>query len=195
VINDNIILIHFPEWVTLYFIEPSEFAASHQMTAITHFALSDQSVVALAGPCLKDSNINRIIVKTVSSQEYLLSTTIIASVQYIAISKMGERVAVCSSDSIVRVWDVPSKTLIFAKFIRGTTGVEFKKENILLVKGKEGEESIDLGEEIAGKKDLTVEISNDNTVAVYSAEGELMASLSLPCHDEKIVSASISSNG
>jgi hypothetical protein len=31
------ILIHSPEFVTAYFIDPKEFADSHQMAAINHF--------------------------------------------------------------------------------------------------------------------------------------------------------------
>jgi WD40 repeat protein len=50
---------------------------------------------------------------------------------------MGERVAVFSSDSIVRVWDISSKALIFTKKASGVTEVKFRGENTLLVKVNE----------------------------------------------------------
>jgi hypothetical protein len=102
------ILIHFPVWVTLYFIEPQEFASKHDMRKIACFDVNDENIVALAGPSIEDSKVSRIIVKSLSSEAYLFETTLTASVQVIALSQKGDKVAVCS-DAAVKVWDIASK--------------------------------------------------------------------------------------
>jgi hypothetical protein len=102
------ILIHFPVWVTLYFIEPQEFASKHSMRKIACFDVNDEKIVALAGPSIEDSKVSRIIVKPLSSEAYLFETTLTASVQVIALSQKGDKVAVCS-DADVKVWDIASK--------------------------------------------------------------------------------------
>jgi WD40 repeat protein len=101
------ILIHFPVWVTLYFIEPQEFANKHSMRKIACFDVNDEKVVALAGPSAKDPKVSRIIVKSPSSDAYLFQITLAASVEGIALSQKGDMVAVCS-DATVKVWDIAS---------------------------------------------------------------------------------------
>ena len=68
IIKDNIILFHSPHFITVYFIEPKEFAEDHQMSKISHFDVNDRKVVALAGPSLHDSSITKVVVKGIASK-------------------------------------------------------------------------------------------------------------------------------
>jgi WD40 repeat protein len=138
------ILIHFPVWVTLYFIEPQEFASKHDMRKIACFDVNDDKVVALAGPSLNDAKLSRIIVKSLSSDAYHFSTTFAASVEDITLSPKGDKVAVCSN-SVARVWDVVSNKLLFEKAKPGVIEVEFKGEGCLLMRTIEGEETVQFG--------------------------------------------------
>jgi WD40 repeat protein len=138
------ILIHFPEWVPLYFIEPQEFASNHDMRKIACFDVNDEKVVALAGPSIEDSKVSRIIVKSLSSDAYHFSTTFAASVEDITLSPKGDKVAVCSN-SVARVWDVISNKLLFEKAKPGVIEVEFKGEGSLLIRTTEGEETVQFG--------------------------------------------------
>jgi WD40 repeat protein len=192
IIGGNMIIIHYPEWVTLYFIEPKEFASKHSMTAITHYDLNDEKVVALAGPSI-NGKVDRIIVKAISSEEYLFSTTIADSVQDLALSQKEGKVAVCSSDSTVRVWDVSSKALIFERKVEGDTGVEFRGENTLLIKHKDGEEEVRLDGETVVSDSVTAEVSSDGSIiSVRSSKGELIAALHVPSRGERFVSVTVS---
>jgi hypothetical protein len=138
------ILIHFPVWVTLYFIEPQEFASKHSMRKIACFDVNDEKVVALAGPSLYDSQASRIIVKSLSSEAYLFETTLIASVQVIALSQKGDMVAVCS-DAAVKVWDIASKSLLLTREAAGVVEAKFNGKESILIKTSEGEETLQFG--------------------------------------------------
>jgi hypothetical protein len=61
-------------------MEPQEFAKKHEMLKIACFDVNDDKVVALAGPSLHDSQVNRIIIKSLSSEGYLFETTLATSV-------------------------------------------------------------------------------------------------------------------
>lgn len=97
-INDSMILFHSPDFLTAYYIEPREFAHSHQMSAITHFDLTEQ-IVALAGPAIANPSKTNIVVKRLSSKNSLFTTEINSSITIIAVSPLGEIVAAYTENS------------------------------------------------------------------------------------------------
>jgi hypothetical protein len=166
IVRDNIIIIHYPELVTLYFINPTETASQHQLQKITFFDANDEKVVALAGTAIEDPTMSRIIVKSLSSDAYLFSTTLAASVEGIALSPKGCRVAVWTN-SAMRVWDIASKSLLIAQERLGVIGVEFKGEGILLIRTSEGEKTVQFDSTVraAGKLYLSTE-KEENSLAI-----------------------------
>jgi hypothetical protein len=113
--------------VTLYFIEPQEFASKHGMRRIACFDVNDENLVALAGPSRDDSQTSRIIVKPLSSDAYLFETVLTDLVRGIALSHKGDMVAICS-DAAVRVWDIASESLLLTRETAGVVGAQFNEE-------------------------------------------------------------------
>jgi WD40 repeat protein len=85
---------------------------------------------------------SRIIVKSLSSDAYLFSTTLAASVDGIALSPKGDKVAVWTN-SAVRVWDIASKSQLLVQETAEVVGVEFKGS--LLIRTSEGEKTVQFG--------------------------------------------------
>ena len=59
--------------MTALVIDPLEFADDHQMSSIAHFSLSEEDIIALIGPSIKDSSIFNVVVKKLNSEEYIFS--------------------------------------------------------------------------------------------------------------------------
>jgi hypothetical protein len=157
------ILIHFPVWVTLYFIEPQEFASKHSLRRIDCFDLNDNKVVALTGPSIENPNVSRIIVKSLSSDAYLFSTTFAALVEDITLNSKGDKVAVCSNYAVT-VWDITSKSILLVRETAQVVEIEFKGDGSLLIKTNDGEETVQFGSiaRAAGKLYLSIEEEEDS---------------------------------
>lgn len=85
-INNNMIIFQTPDFITVYFIEPKEFAGEHQLKRITHFDVNDRKVVALAGPLISDSSVTKVLVKAIAAKENMLSVEFNSEATIIALS-------------------------------------------------------------------------------------------------------------
>jgi WD40 repeat protein len=133
------------------------------MQKITFFDVNDEKVVALAGTAIEDPTMSRIIVKSLSSDAYLFSTTLAASVDGIALSPKGDKIAVWRI-SAVRVWNIASKSLLLVQETAEVVGVEFKGEGSLFIRTSEGEKTVQFGSiaHVAGYLSLTTEGEEDS---------------------------------
>lgn len=147
IIRDNIILFHSPDFITVYFIEPKEFAEDHQMSKISHFDVNDRKVVALIGPALRDSSVTRVVVKEIASKVNMFETEVDSEVSIVTLSPLQERIAVYSKDSTLRVWNVPTKSIIFSLVIEKATTIKFEGENSFVVDAQEGKRRINFTKE------------------------------------------------